>query len=184
MKTKENGGNGNGSKSHINKGVPHTRDSFFDRIATATRRAAGRPAATVIAFSLIIVWALCGPIFNLSDTWQLVINTGTTIITFLMVFIIQQSQNKDTMALQLKLNELIACNELASNRLIVIEDLTEEELTVLKKFYVKLSALAEKENDLHSSHSIDEADEYHKQKRRKGKASRVSDTPLTGNTGK
>ena len=99
--------------------------------------------------------------FDFSDTWQLVINTGTTIITFLMVFIIQQSQNKDTLAVQLKLNELIACQELASNRLIDMEDLTEEELMVLKKFYVKLSKLAEKENDLHSSHSLDEASTFH-----------------------
>jgi low affinity Fe/Cu permease len=169
MKTKENGGNGNGSKSRINKRVPHTRDSFFDRIATATTRAAGRPAATVIAFSLIIVWALCGPIFDFSDTWQLVINTGTTIITFLMVFIIQQSQNKDTLAVQLKLNELIACQELASNRLIDVEDLTEDELRVLKKFYVKLSQLSQSENDLHSSHSLDEASTFHQRKSHKTK---------------
>jgi low affinity Fe/Cu permease len=141
----------------------------FNKISTLVTRSAGRPGAFIVAVSLVIIWALTGPLFNYSNTWQLVINTGTTIITFLMVFIIQQSQNKDTMALQLKLNELIACNEMASNRLIVIEDLTEEELNVLKKFYVKLSALAEKENDLHSSHSIDEADEYHKQKRRKTK---------------
>lgn len=145
--------------------VPHSRATFFDRISTATTHAAGRPAATIMAFSLIIVWALTGPIFNFSDTWQLVINTGTTIITFLMVFIIQQSQNKDTLALQLKLNELIACQELASNRLIDIEDLTEDELQVLKKFYVKLGQLAQKENDLHSSHSVDEAATFHKRKK-------------------
>ena len=83
-----------------------------------------------------------------------------------MVFIIQQSQNKDTLAVQLKLNELIACQELASNRLIDIEDLTEEELMVLKKFYVKLSKLAEKENDLHSSHSLDEATTLHGRKKK------------------
>jgi low affinity Fe/Cu permease len=81
-----------------------------------------------------------------------------------MVFIIQQSQNKDTAAIQLKLNELIACNEKASNRLIDIEDLTEEELLVLKKFYIKLSDLAEKEDDLYSSHSLDEAEGYHEEK--------------------
>lgn len=83
-----------------------------------------------------------------------------------MVFIIQLSQNKDTLALQLKLNELIACQELASNRLIDIEDLTEEELMVLKKFYIKLSDLAEQENDLHSSHSLDEANQIHTRKRK------------------
>lgn len=121
---------------------------------------------SILAFTLIIIWAICGPFFDYSDTWQLIINTGTTIITFLMVFIIQQSQNKDTLAVQLKLNELIACQELASNRLIDIEDLTEEELMVLKKFYIKLSDLAEKENDLHSSHSLDEASEYHSRKKK------------------
>jgi low affinity Fe/Cu permease len=139
---------------------------LFDKISTVVTRSAGRPAAFIIAMLIVIIWAVTGPLFDYSNTWQLVINTGTTIITFLMVFIIQQSQNKDTLAVQLKLNELIACNSSASNRLIDIEDLTEEELIVLKKFYVKLSKLAEKENDLHSSHSIDEANQYHKQKRR------------------
>jgi low affinity Fe/Cu permease len=165
MKTKEKGINGKNSKVPAHIRVPYSRATFFDRISTATTHAAGRPGATIIAFSLIIVWALSGPIFNFSDTWQLVINTGTTIITFLMVFIIQQSQNKDTLALQLKLNELIACQELASNRLIDIEDLTEDELRVLKKFYVKLGQLAQKENDLHSSHSLDEATSFHKRKK-------------------
>lgn len=140
---------------------------FFDKVATHVTHFAGRPGAFITAALFIIVWAATGPLFDFSTTWQLIVNTATTIITFLMVFIIQQSQNKDTLALQLKLNELIACNEKASNRLIVIEDLTEEELIVLKKFYIKLSTLAERENDLHSSHSIDEADNYHKQKRRK-----------------
>jgi low affinity Fe/Cu permease len=138
---------------------------FFDRVATRVTHFAGRPGAFITALLFILIWAGTGPFFHFSTTWQLVVNTGTTVVTFLMVFIIQQSQNKDTLALQLKLNELIACNEKASNRLIVIEDLTEEELMVLKKFYVKLSDLAERENDLHSSHSIDEADNFHKQKK-------------------
>ncbi len=146
--------------------TPHNKANLFNRISTVVTHAAGRPAASIIAFALIIVWALCGPLFDYSDTWQLVINTSTTIITFLMVFIIQQSQNKDTLALQLKLNELIACQERASNRLIDIEDLTEEELMVLKKFYVKLADLAEKENDLHSSHSLDEATTFHTRKKK------------------
>jgi low affinity Fe/Cu permease len=156
-------------ESEIKKSKKTTQ--LFDHVATAFTRFAGRPGAFIIALSLVLGWALVGPLFDFSATWQLVINTGTTIVTFLMVFIIQQSQNKDTMALQLKLNELIACNEKASNRLIVIEDLTEDELIVLKKFYIKLSKLAEGENDLHSSHSIDEADAYHaqKSKTRKGK---------------
>lgn len=102
------------------------------------------------------------------------INTTTTIITFIMVFIIQQSQNKDTIAVQLKLNELIACQEKASNRLIDIEDLTADELEVLKKYYVKLSKLAESETDLYSSHSIDEAQRSHSSKSKLSARSKAS----------
>ena len=138
---------------------------FYDHLSATITRAAGRPLALIIAFLMIIVWGISGPIFNFSDTWQLVINTGTTIITFLMVFIIQQTQNKDTTALQLKLNELIASNDKASNRLIDIEDLTEEELLTLKKFYVKLAGLAEKETDIFKSHSLDEAERNNVTKR-------------------
>lgn len=137
---------------------------FFHRFSNAITRASGRPMAFVMAVLLIVVWVVTGPLFNYSDTWQLIINTTTTIVTFLMVFIIQYSQNKDTTAIQLKLNELIACEKKASNRLIDVEDLTNEELEVLKKFYIKLSRLSAKENDLHSSHSIDEADAIHKSK--------------------
>lgn len=166
MKKNGKGVKGQNGSQNLRKRVPHNKASIFDRISTAVTRAAGRPGASIMAFGLIIIWALCGPFFNFSDTWQLVINTGTTIITFLMVFIIQQSQNKDTLAVQLKLNELIACHELASNRLIDIEDLTEDELMVLKKFYIKLSALAEKESDLYSSHSLDEATTFHARKKK------------------
>ena len=143
----------------------------FEKISSAITRAVGTSTSFIIAFLVIIVWAVTGPIFNFSDTWQLVINTGTTIITFLMVFIIQQSQNKDSLAIQLKLNELIASDEKASNRLIVVEDLTQAELEVLKKFYIKLANLAKKENDLHSSHSVDEADDVHARKQSSRKAS-------------
>jgi low affinity Fe/Cu permease len=138
---------------------------IFNTISNTVTKAAGRPVTSIIAMGIIIVWALVGPVFGYSDTWQLIINTGTTIITFLMVFIIQQSQNKDTVAIHLKLNELISSQKNASNRLIDIEDLTEEELEVLKKFYVKISRLALKQNDLHSSHSIDEAEEISKIKK-------------------
>jgi low affinity Fe/Cu permease len=131
----------------------------FEKIATAVTKATGSPSAVTIACLVIVTWALTGPIFSYSDTWQLVINTGTTIITFIMVFIIQHSQNKDTTAIQLKLNELIASNARASNRLVNIEDLTEEELQALKKFYITLSELAQKEKDIFTSHSIDEAQE-------------------------
>ena len=137
---------------------------FFDQMATRVTKASGKPAAFIIACLLIIIWAITGPIFHYSDTWQLVINTGTTIITFLMVFIIQQTQNKDTIALQIKLNELIASSEAASNRLVSAEDLTTEDLEVLKNFYSRLSALAKKESDIHSSHSLDEAEIRHAKK--------------------
>ena len=139
---------------------------FFNRFSAMVTKATGSPSAFVLALGIIIVWIITGPVFKYSDTWQLAINTGTTIITFLMVFIIQQSQNKDTLALQLKLNELIACDKTASNRLIEIEDLTPEELGVLKRFYVELSTLSKKENDIHSSHSIDEAKEKHSAKKK------------------
>lgn len=137
---------------------------WFDKVSKAVTRATGRPAAFILAFVVIFVWAVTGPLFDFSDTWQLVINTGTTIVTFLMVFVIQQSQNKDTMAIQLKLNELIASQKNASNRLIDIEDLSEKELETLKKFYITLSELAEKERDIFSTHSVDEATRLHRSK--------------------
>ena len=146
---------------------PHRHDhhkGFFDRFSSAVTRAAGSPHAFLLAFLIIVVWGASGPVFGFSDTWQLVINTGTTIITFLMVFVIQQSQNKDTLAIHLKLNELIASNSAANNRLVDIEDLSPEELAVLKQFYVKLAALAETDDDVHASHSLDEAEGRHRHK--------------------
>lgn len=141
-------------------------NAFFEKFSAKVTRATGSPAAFIIACATIIIWAVSGPIFGYSDTWQLVINTGTTIVTFLMVFVIQRSQNKDTVAIQLKLNELIAANELASNRLIDIEDLSEEELETLKKFYIKLAELSQKENNLQRTHSIEEAAELHDEKKK------------------
>jgi low affinity Fe/Cu permease len=137
---------------------------LFEKSSAVITRATGSPIAFLIAITVIIIWAVTGPVFHFSDTWQLVINTGTTIITFLMVFVIQQAQNKDSLAIQLKLNELIACQERASNRLIDVEDLSQDELETLKKFYIRLSELSEKENDLFSSHSVDEATGQHKHK--------------------
>ena len=136
----------------------------FDKFSRAVTKATGRPVAFFIALCIIVTWGITGPIFQFSDTWQLVINTGTTIITFLMVFIIQQSQNKETMAIQLKLNELIAASKDSSNRLVDIEDLSEAELEVIKKYYVKLSRLAQKETELFSTHSLDEASQNHEEK--------------------
>jgi low affinity Fe/Cu permease len=143
---------------------PKKLSKFFDRFSSTVTKVTGKPIAFILAFLIIIVWAITGPIFQFSDTWQLVINTGTTIITFLMVFVIQQSQNKDTIALQIKLNELIASSQNASNRLIDVEDLTPEELETLKKFYVQLAKLAAKETDFKTTHSIEEATERHKMK--------------------
>jgi low affinity Fe/Cu permease len=139
----------------------------FDRFSNKVTRATGSPGAFMAAMLIILMWVITGPFFGFSDTWQLVINTGTTIITFLMVFVIQQSQNKDTMAIHLKLNELIAATKTASNRLIDSEDLTEEELTTIKEFYIKLSALSKKEKNVFASHSIDEAHRVHSGKIRK-----------------
>jgi low affinity Fe/Cu permease len=136
----------------------------FTALSTHVIKFTGSPYAFAISLGLVVLWAALGPVFKFSDTWQLVINTSTTIITFLMVFLIQQSQNRDTLAMQLKLNELIAADKSASNRLVDVEDLTEEELEVLKKFYVNLSALTKKERDIHSTHSIDEAKHRHNEK--------------------
>lgn len=137
---------------------------FFERFAVKVTKATGRPAAFIIACLVILVWIFTGPVFGFSDTWQLVINTGTTIITFLMVFVIQHAQNKDSVALQLKLNELIAASSRASNRLVDVEDLSAEELETLKKFYIKLSELAKLEKNIHRTHSIDEAKNTHQDK--------------------
>lgn len=136
---------------------------IFDKFATQVTKATGKSSTFIAAGVVVLLWAATGPIFNFSDTWQLVINTGTTIITFLMVFIIQQTQNKDTMALQLKLNELIAANRNASNRLINVEDLTGDELEFIKNFYVSLSELAEREKNMSitKTHSIEEAEHIH-----------------------
>jgi low affinity Fe/Cu permease len=148
---------------------------IFDKFSNHVTRATGSPYAFLVALAIVVTWAILGPVFGFSDTWQLVINTGTTIITFLMVFVIQQSQNKDTVALHLKLNELIAANNCASNRLIDIEDLTEEELQVIKKYYIKLAELSKKEKDIHQTHSLDEANDNHEEKvdvRKRGRAPR------------
>lgn len=129
---------------------------FFEKMAGKATTASGSTPAIIISFTLILVWAVTGPFFHYSETWQLIINTGTTIITFLMVFLIQKSQNKDSIAVHLKLNELLAASELSSNRLVDVEDLSEEELIVLRKYYARLKERAKKENSLLTSHSIDE----------------------------
>jgi low affinity Fe/Cu permease len=139
----------------------------FSHQATAW---AGSSWAFIIALSVIVIWGITGPLFKFSDTWQLVINTGTTIVTFLMVFLIQRSQNKDALAIHLKLNEIVAALDGASNRLIDVEDLTEKEIEVLRKHYQKLVAMAKKDSNLTVSHSIEEAEERHERKSKKAEA--------------
>lgn len=135
--------------------------NFFERFSQKVTRAAGSTPAFMLALAAIVAWALTGPLFGFSETWQLVINTGTTIITFLMVFLIQKSQNKDSLAIQLKLNELVAAHEFASNRLVDVENMTEDELRIIQKYYSKLSMITQAEENLQQSHSIDEAHEQH-----------------------
>lgn len=140
------------------------KNSFFEQLASKITAWTGSSMAFGAAAGVVVLWLVTGPLFHYSDTWQLVINTGTTIITFLMVFLIQKSQNKDSKAIQLKLNELIAASKHASNRLVDIEDLTEEELDVLHKFYESLAEKAQQDRDIHKSHSIDAATKLHKEK--------------------
>jgi low affinity Fe/Cu permease len=118
--------------------------TLFDKAAQWAARQCGRPHTFAIAVSVVLLWAVTGPLFQFSDTWQLVINTGTTIITFLMVFLIQNTQNRDTEALQLKIDELIRVTQQARNRLINLEDLTEEEMDKVKQ---ELTGIARADRD-------------------------------------
>ena len=140
------------------KKISEVLESFSLKATKAT----GTSTAFIVALSVIVVWALTGSFFNFSDTWQLVINTGTTIVTFLMVFLIQRTQNKDALAIHLKLNEIVAALEGASNRLIDVEDLTEDEIETLHKHYQRLVAMAKNDLTLTQSHSIEEAEARHK----------------------
>jgi len=128
----------------------------FDRFASSVTRWAGSPVAFLGALVTVLVWAVVGPVFHFSENWQLVINTGTTIVTFLMVFLIQQGQNKDSVAIHLKLNELLAADRIASNRMIGIEDLDEQDLRDVASFYARLAARAKTTGPIKETHSIDE----------------------------
>jgi low affinity Fe/Cu permease len=118
--------------------------SLFTRIATATARLAGRPATFVLMLLLVLAWALAGPYFGYSDTWQLTINTGTTILTFLMVFLIQATQNRDAAAIQIKLDEIIRALEGAHNAMLDLEELDEDDLVKLRESYLVLAERARK----------------------------------------
>lgn len=137
---------------------------MLERFSLKATKATGTSTAFVLALAIVVVWLISGPFFEFSDTWQLVINTGTTIVTFLMVFLIQRTQNKDALAIHLKLNEIVAALEGASNRLIDVEDLTEEEIETLHNHFRKLVQMAKKDMKLTQSHSVEEAEVRHKVK--------------------
>jgi low affinity Fe/Cu permease len=134
---------------------------LLERFSHHATRATGSSLAFVLAAAVVLIWLITGPLFGFSDTWQLVINTGTTIVTFLMVFLIQRAQNKDALAIHLKLNEIVAAVEGASNRLIDVEDLSEAEIEALRRYYRKLIELARKDDNLTTTHSIEEAASRH-----------------------
>ena len=140
---------------------------MLERFSHEATRATGTSLAFILAVAVIVVWVVTGPLFKFSDTWQLVINTGTTIVTFLMVFLIQRAQNKDALAIHLKLNEIVAALEGASNRLIDVEDLSEPEIDALRKHYKRLIELAKADDVLTTTHSIEEAATRHGTKYKK-----------------
>lgn len=130
------------------------KGTLLERFSRQVTIWSGGSWAFVVAFGVVVVWGITGPIFHYSDTWQLVINTGTTIVTFLMVFLIQRAQNKESLAVQLKLDEIVASLDGASNRLIDIEDLSEKEVENLRKHYKQLGKLLEGEDK--ESRSVEE----------------------------
>ncbi|MBC6989465.1 MULTISPECIES: low affinity iron permease family protein [Hymenobacter] len=143
-----------------------TFSSAIGRFAEQITKFSGSTLAFSLATLLVLVWAVTGPVFKYSETWQLVINTGTTIITFLMVFLIQRAQNKDSLVLHLKLNELLAATQGASNRLINAQDFTEEEINTLHQYFCLLAEKAKADKDLGHTHSVEEAEENHEKKRK------------------
>ena len=142
------------------RGVP----GKLERFSEAATRWTGSDLAFGLAVLVVIIWAVLGPVFHLSDTWQLTINTGTTIVTFLMVFLIQRNQNKESLAIHLKLNEIVAALRGASNRLIEAEGFSEKDLETLRKHYQELAKLARSEGDVTESHSVEEARQRHSTK--------------------
>jgi len=129
----------------LNKKTAMYHPSFFSRFAKWAAYALGHPVAFAAALAIIISWTLTGPVFHFSDTWQLVINTATTIVTFLMVFLIQNTQNRDSVAIQLKLDELIRCMQGAHNALLDIEELSQRDLDAIRLHYSKLASQARKD---------------------------------------
>ena len=150
-----------------------TLSQILEQFALKATKATGTSMAFILALSAIVIWGLTGPLFRYSDTWQLVINTSTTIVTFLMVFLIQRTQNKDAQAIHIKLNEIVAALEGASNRLIDVEDLSEAELETLHTHYQKLVQMAKKDIKLTQSHSVEEAEIRHNIKHSKHRHKKV-----------
>ena len=151
---------------HLPPRVPRSAlGQYLERWSRAVTAWTGSSWAFGIAVVIVGVWLVTGPMFHYSDTWQLVINTGTTIVTFLMVFLIQRTQNKDALAVHLKLNEIVAAIQGASNRLIDIEDLNEAELLKLHRYYRHLALMAKRDGDVGQSHSVEEAEALHRRKR-------------------
>jgi len=150
--------------------MPKKRSDLLETFSYQVTRLSGTSYAFLLALGAIVTWAITGPLFGFSNTWQLVINTGTTIVTFLMVFLIQRAQNKDAVAIHLKLNEIVAAMEGASNRLIDIEDLSESEIGALHNYYRQLIQLAKEDENLTATHSIEEARSSHGRKYKKKSA--------------
>ena len=162
---------------------PSKSTSWFTNFAKWTARAAGRPAAFALAAGIVLIWGITGPLFRFSDTWQLVINTGTTIVTFLMVFLIQNTQNRDTEALQVKLDELIRVTKGAHLALLDLEELDDKQLDRVRELYEKLAGKARKDtergkpdtgspdldaDEMHAALGGDERKKAGKGKRKKG----------------
>ena len=153
---------------------PTRSRSHFTRFAKGTARVTGRPSAFLLAVAVILTWLVTGPLFHFSDTWQLVINTGTTIITFLMVFLIQNTQNRDTEALQIKLDELLRAMDSAHNTMIDLEELDDEELEAIRKDYLKLArnahARVKRDKDNNVVIEVEEEDGNSKTAKKKSRA--------------
>ena len=137
---------------NVNKKI---KKKFLEHFSAIVTEATGSNAGFVVALALVLIWACTGPFFDFSEDWKWFISIGTSVIVFFMVFLLQRSQNKDSLAIQLKLNELIAAHELASNRLVNVEGMTEDELKVIQKYYTKLSEAVHKENKMQQSLSIE-----------------------------
>jgi low affinity Fe/Cu permease len=139
----------------------------MEMLSAVVTEKTGSTPAFMVALGVILIWLVTGPLFRFSDTWQLVINTATTVVTFLMVFLIQRAQNKSAKAVALKLSELIAAVEGASNRLIDVDDLSEADMDTLHRHFRELVRMAKRDNSLTKSHSVEEAGARHESKQRK-----------------